>query len=77
MCRPRLEKQPHPIDGVAHQSGEFISFSGRFQEASDWPSKQKGRFHEAALPVIHLLTSTSHREVVEESSCQLLSLRVP
>jgi hypothetical protein len=52
VCRPGLEKQPHPIDGVAHQPGEFISFSGRFQEASDWPSKQKGRFHEAALPVI-------------------------
>jgi hypothetical protein len=70
---PRLEKKLHPIDGVAHQPGSSTSLIGRFQEASDWPSQQKGRFHEAALLVIN----RSNREVVEESSCQSPSLRVP
>jgi hypothetical protein len=46
---PRLEKKLHPIDGVAHQPGVLLPSAEAFQEASDWPSKDKGRFYEAAL----------------------------
>jgi len=34
----------HPSDGVASPEFFFPTREG-FQEASDWPSKQKGRFH--------------------------------
>ena len=44
----RLEKKLHPIDGVAI-AGVLLPSTEAFQEASDWPSKQKGRFREAAL----------------------------
>ena len=71
----RLEMQLHPIEGVAHQPGVQLPSPEDFQEASDWPST-KGRFQQAALLARITQLETGNREVVEESSCQVCSLRV-
>ena len=75
MVCPRLEKKLYPIDGAAHQSGVRLPSAEDFQEASDWPST-KGRFDEATLLAEIAYVDMGDREVVEESSCQSLRLRV-
>jgi hypothetical protein len=66
------ETKVQPISPEFH----FPSWEG-FQEASDWPSKQKSRFDRSGLFCQKGIGLKADREVVEESSCQLLSLRVP
>lgn len=60
---------------LARSSTSSTEVSYRRPVTGHW--ELKGRFHEAALRVTNIPPNPGNLEVVEESSCQSLSLRVP